>query len=113
MVGILTATDVYVTDTLSTDILTPTWDASMSLAGIARVGTITYVWSLPDLSPDISGVITVYGTLRHTLDAGFLITNTAIISGAEDDLWLINNESQVLVGIKRVYLPLVLKNLNP
>jgi uncharacterized repeat protein (TIGR01451 family) len=108
--GIYTATGVYVTDTLDTDVLTPTWDASPSLAGISRNGAVTYAWSLPDLSPNVSGVITIYGTIRPTLDAGFRITNTAVVTAAEDELYTYNNQSQVLVGIKRVYLPLVLRN---
>ena len=110
--GVVTATNVVVTDVLSSDILTPTWDASPALAGIAPRGVISYAWSLPDLSPGISGVITIYGSIRPTLPADFVITNTAVITGS-GDLATSNNQSTVLVGIKRAYLPLVLKEYRP
>ncbi|MFQ6100861.1 MAG: hypothetical protein ACE5OS_06450 [Anaerolineae bacterium] len=109
-IGGATATGVVVTDTLSTDILTPTFETS--LAGITATGVISYVWELPDLAASASGAITVYGTISHTMPiTGFAIWNTASISsdGIEEDTN--NNSSTVLVGGHRIYLPLILLNL--
>jgi uncharacterized repeat protein (TIGR01451 family) len=106
--GTVTATGVVVTDTLATGILTPTWEASPSLAGTSLQGG-TYVWDLPDLAVDVSGVITVYGTIDSSLSAGFAIVNTAVISTDDEDSNLSNNSSSVVVGGHRVYLPLILR----
>jgi uncharacterized repeat protein (TIGR01451 family) len=106
--GMAGAAGVVVTDTLSTAILTPTWEASPSLAGtILQEGT--FVWDLPDLAIGASGVITVYGTLDPSLPAGFAIVNAAMIGTADEDSNLGNNSSSVVVGGHRIYLPLILR----
>ena len=107
--GTLTATGVVVTDTLATGILTPTYEASPSLAGTSLQGGTTYVWDLPDLAVDVSGVITIYGTIDSSLPAGFAIVNTAVIDTDDEDSNLNNNSSSVLVGGQRVYLPLIMR----
>jgi uncharacterized repeat protein (TIGR01451 family) len=107
--GTVTATGVVVTDTLATGILTPTWETSPSLAGTSLQGGTTYVWDLPDLEVDVSGVITIYGTIDSSLSAGFAIVNTAVIGTADEDSNLSNNSSSVVVGGHRVYLPLIIR----
>jgi len=108
--GTLTATNVVVTDTLPTGILTPTWAASPSLAGTTARGGTTYVWDLPDLVVGASGVITVYGTISDSLPTNFAIWNTATISTDDEESDSDNNSSTALVGRHRIYLPLVLRN---
>jgi len=107
-IGGLAATGVVVTDTLSTDILTPTYGSSLT---ITPTGVISYVWELPNLAANASGVITVYGTISHTMPiTGFAIWNTASIGTADTEEDTNNNRSTVLVGGYRVYLPLVLNS---
>lgn len=108
-IGGATATGVIVTDTLSTDILTPTFETS--LASITATGVISYVWELPDLAANVSEVITIYGTISHTMPiTGFAIWNTASISTDDIEEDTNNNSSMALVGGYRVYLPLLLNN---
>jgi len=109
--GTITTTGVVVTDTISTDILTPTWTASSSLTGITARGGTTYVWDLPDLVASVSGVITVYGTISDSLPTDFAIWNTASISTDGEESDINNNSSTVLVGGYRSHLPLVLRNV--
>lgn len=108
-IGTVTATQVLVTDTLSSDILSPGWDRSSSLAGTS-VQSGTYVWSLPDLPPDFSGLITVTGTIRDTLPEDFAILNSATIGTVDTELSTNNNSSAAMIGGKRSYLPVVVKN---
>lgn len=106
--GAVTATNVIVTDTLSSDILTPTFDSSLS---ITERGVVSYSWDLPDLMGGASGVITIYGTISPTMPiTGMAIWNTAIVSSDGDDSNTANNSSTALIGGERVYLPLVMRN---
>ena len=106
-VGEGVAVDVVVTDTLSSDILMPTFDSSLS---VTPTGVISYVWSLPDLAPGASGVITVYGTINGSLSPDFAIWNTASVGTSSSEAETINNSSTVLIGGWRIYLPLVIRN---
>ncbi|MEW5960144.1 MAG: hypothetical protein AB1801_20670 [Chloroflexota bacterium] len=105
--GTVTATGVLVTDTLSTDILSPDW--SSSLAGVSEQSG-TYVWSLPDLAAGASGTITVTGVIRGTLPPDFAIVNSASLSTVDAESNTANNSSTAMVGGVRIYLPIVLKN---
>ena len=109
-VGTSSATGVVVTDTLSSDILSPSWDKSSSLTGTTARGGTTYVWDLPDLAASASGVITVYGTIDPSLSPGFVITNAATIGSSSADTDASNNSSMAIIGGYRVYLPLVFNN---
>lgn len=108
--GIATASGVVVTDILSADILSPSWDSSASLAGTTARGGAPFVWDLPDLAADASGVITVYGTLNPALSPDFTIPNTATISTNTPETNLSNNSSHVLAGLNVRYLPVIFKN---
>ncbi|RLC96118.1 MAG: hypothetical protein DRI77_09015 [Chloroflexi bacterium] len=106
--GAVTATNIIVTDTLSSDILTPTYDSSLS---ITPTGVVSYIWNLPDMASGASGVITVYGTISPTMPiTGMAIWNTAIVSSDGQDSNIANNSSTVLIGGERIYLPLVLRS---
>ncbi len=107
-IGGATATGVVVTDTLSSDILTPTFETS--LPSITATGVVSYVWDLPDLAANASEVITIYGTIRATLPTTFTIWNTASISTDDTEESTNNNSSTALVGGHRVYLPLILND---
>jgi uncharacterized repeat protein (TIGR01451 family) len=108
--GALIAEDVVVSDILPDDILAPTWVVSGSLAGTTERGGAPFVWDLPDLAPGASGVIAIYGTIDPDLAPDFIIRNSATISSSTPDTELSNNSSQVIVGQKFIYLPLVVKN---
>lgn len=106
--GAVTATNIIVTDTLSSDILTPTYASS---PGITERGVTSYSWNLPDLMGGASSVITVYGTISPTMPiTGMAIWNTAIVSSGGDDSNTANNSSTALIGGERIYLPLVMRN---
>lgn len=109
--GTYTATTVWVTDTIPADITATGWSNSPSLAGTSEQATgPDYIWSLPDLVPGATGVITINGTIDSPLPTDWAIINSATIAcdSAQDDPD--NNCSTVIVGGQRVYLPLVLRN---
>jgi hypothetical protein len=106
-IGAAEATNVVVTDTLSSDILSPSWQSS--LPGTS-VKSGTYVWDLPDLDVGDSGVITVTGTVNAALPPDFAIVNWAYISASETELSSSNNSSSALIGGSRVYLSIVFKD---
>ena len=105
--GPILATGVVVTDTLSTDIVGPSYGTSTV---ITDTGAPDYVWTVSNLPPGASEVITIYGTISPTLPAAFAIVNTASISSAEDDDETGNNTSTAILGGEQVYLPLVLRD---
>jgi uncharacterized repeat protein (TIGR01451 family) len=106
--GTIAATGVVVTDALPAYLASPSWSHSSSLAGIS-VRSGTYVWSLPDLDPGASGVITVSGTIAASLPDDYVLWNRTTIAAGEAESKLGNNESAALVGGHRVYLPVALK----
>jgi len=108
-IGAVTATQIVVTDILSPDILSPSWDPSSSFSGIS-VQSGTYIWSLPDLPAGFSGAITVTGIIRDTLPEDFAILNSAGIDTVDTELSTNNNSSAAMVGGRRIYLPVVVKD---
>ena len=95
--GSITATHVVVTDTLP------------FLSGTSFTSTVVvtdtghsppYVWTVQDLAPGQSGVITVTSVLTVPLAAG-TYTNTATIA-ADDDLWDDNNMVSVTFTVLNV-----------
>lgn len=77
--GSITATNVVITDTLSTNIT----GASYTSSGVAltQVPASNYAWNAPDLGQDQGGVITITGTLAKPLAAG-VYTNTVIMGAS-------------------------------
>ncbi len=103
----VTATNAILIDRVPSQVLSPSWQAHPSLGGISVSGTFT--WSLPDLPPNYSGVITVYGTLDPSLPDLFMVVNEAVIGPPGDDLTPYDNTSIAVVGGVKTFLPLVAK----
>jgi uncharacterized repeat protein (TIGR01451 family) len=103
--GTTTARDVVVTDPLPEIVVSPSYEASPSLAGLTVVRGTTYVWQLPDLAPGASGVITVRGTIDSALQSAQGFWNTATIESPDGDLDVRDNQSTVLIGGYAVFLP--------
>lgn len=107
--GAVSAAGVVVSDTLSSDIQSPSWEVSPSLGGTTRQGGTTYTWDLPNLAPGATGVITIHGTLNPALPPEFTIPNIATISTTDPDADTSNNSSQAVIGLRQTYLPIVFK----
>jgi len=75
--GAITATNVAITDSLSSDISNPAW--SSSGVTLTPIGGQTYVWTAPDLLQGQGGVITITGALTKPLAAG-AIPNTVTLA---------------------------------
>jgi hypothetical protein len=105
--GTVTATAVVVTDTLSSDVLSPSYDASLT---ITPTGVVSYAWLVADLPPGASDVITIYGTISATLPSDFAIVNTASISTDQMEDDTDNNTSTAIIGGSAAFLPLVLRS---
>lgn len=75
--GAVTATNVVITDTLSTHITNPSW--SSSGVALTPIGGQTYAWTAPDLLQGDGGVITITGVLAKPLAAG-TIPNTVTLA---------------------------------
>ena len=105
--GDATATQVVLTNILPTGIVTPSWTSSASLAGISLQDNTTYIWDLPDLAAGAAGTITINGALDANLPDDFALVNTATISTAAEETTVANNAAVIILGGKRVYLPLI------
>jgi uncharacterized repeat protein (TIGR01451 family) len=97
-------TGIVVTDNLPSAILSPGW--STATAGVSASGT--YLWTLPDLAPYETVVITVSGTIDPSLPPDFSLINRAGVTGAVSELSLNNNTSVAIVGGQRIYLPIIM-----
>jgi hypothetical protein len=108
--GDATATSIVLTNTLPTEILTPTWSTnSPDLAGATERGGAPHVWDLPDLAPGSSGTVAVMGTISPGLTGTFAIINQVTIRAAEAESSSQDNESMIILGGFRVYLPFISK----
>ena len=78
--GTLPATDVVITDALSSHIT----GASYTSSGVALtpVPDSRYVWTAPELTPGAGGVVTISGVLTQPLAAG-VFTNTVTLAFSE------------------------------
>jgi uncharacterized repeat protein (TIGR01451 family) len=106
-IGQATATDVVVSNLLSSDIESPGWSTSFS--SVVEKGGSPYTWDLPDLAPQDSGTITITGTLDSALPEEFAIVNTATVSASNAEVSTTNNTSVAIIGGLKNYLPLVSK----
>jgi len=100
-----TAANIVVTDVVPSQVSMPTFTSTLV---ITPTGGLPYVWSVQPLGIDEGGVITIYGRL----DSVSVFTNTATISDPEDETPG-NNSASVVVGRRRLYLPLVLRSWSP
>lgn len=96
--GVVTATNVQLTDTLSSDIIDRDWAASDP--GVTLNTGPAYTWGLPDLAPGAGGVITVTGVYSPALPGfGTLANSTTIASDAwERPAHLPNNTAEASVA---------------
>ena len=95
--GVLTATNVVITDSLPLEVLDPIV-VSGGVSITLRSGS-AFVWDAADLAPGDSGMITITGTVQPGF--GGLLANQASITTASPEVTLENNLSsvQTLVGI--------------
>jgi uncharacterized repeat protein (TIGR01451 family) len=108
--GDAAATGIVLTDTLPSDILSPSWNASSSLSGATERGGTPYVWDLPDLAAGASGEIEIYGTINPALlPSDWSIVNEASISTTAQEENEDDNSTRAVLGGEQNYLPLVLR----
>ena len=103
-----TAANIVVTDVVPSQVSIPTLPTFDSTLAITPTGGLSYVWSVQPLGIGEVGVITIYGRL----DSVSVFTNTATISDPEDETPG-NNSSSVVVGRRKLYLPVVLRSWSP
>ena len=101
------ATNVLVTDTIPSGISGTSYDSSLSIS--VNLSEPDYVWSLPDLEPGDSGVITVTGTIDAPQSTGWVIVNRATIGTSDEESSTSNNTSAAILGGYDVFLPLTLR----
>lgn len=89
--GVLTATQLTLTDTLSAGVVVNTVSAQ-GIAITATAQTPAYVWMVQDLAPGQGGEVTLQGTVKIPLSAG-VYTNTAQITSLGDALELNNRDT--------------------
>jgi inhibitor of cysteine peptidase len=104
--GSAVAAGLVVTDVIPAEVLTPTFSSTLS---IMPTGAISYVWRVEPLLAGESGVITISGRIDPGLPGDFALVNSATVSDPQDTL-PDNNVSAVIVGGRKVYLPLMTGN---
>ncbi len=108
-VGNQTAAQGRVTDTLSANLLSPSY--ASNFAGISAVsGPPNYVWTLSSQAAGASGIITVYAQIAPGFPVTSSIANSASV-GCLSDGNSGNNTSTAIIGGRNVYLPVVLRNV--
>ena len=107
--GGMVATGVVVTDSVPSQVLSPTFASNIA---ITRTGVLTYVWNVGTLGVGQSGVITIYGRIDPSLPSDLSFTNSASIS-AQQDYVSSNNTSSATVGGSKLFLPIVMKRWPP
>ena len=108
--GLGTGTGIVITDVLPAQLASLNYQASLP---VTTTGNLSYTWQLPDLSPGMSGTITVTGIVSTSLgELPLIITNTATITTTAFDTNGLNNSSAVSITLKPyvTYLPLILTN---
>jgi uncharacterized repeat protein (TIGR01451 family) len=107
--GSLLAEDVVITDTLPSELVSPSWSywTSNGLAVTARPAT-TYVWDLPDLKWTEWGVITVTAQVDPSLSwplAMNTITNTVKIATSSLEQYQIPEQPNVATATLTIQTP--------
>jgi uncharacterized repeat protein (TIGR01451 family) len=108
-IGNKVASQVVVTDSLPSQVLTPSFASTLL---ITPTGGAKYVWNVGKLNIGQSGVITIYGKIDPRLPAGTVFVNSAAVSDLED-ISPGNNTSRATVGERKVYLPIVMQDWPP
>ncbi len=109
--GQTTAKGVVITDSIPVSVTHSSLSSSNSGATITPTGSISYVWSVENLSENDSGIITISGILSGNLSAG-TFTNTATITTTTPNDNISNNTASVGITTIQpdIYLPIILKN---
>jgi len=94
--GVLTATNVLITDTWPSDLLNPTVTADPPLTQLPGPN---FSWSVGDLVPGATGIITVTATVNPAISSPRNIDNTALISTSAADYSPANNQSTSTVSV--------------
>lgn len=109
--GQATATGVTVTNLVPPEVLSPSCSSMNLPTGLSLLPGTTFVWELPSLPAGTSGTITIDGILDPDLEAEFAIWNMASVAAVESDSNPANNQSQVLIGGARIFLPLTCRDV--
>jgi uncharacterized repeat protein (TIGR01451 family) len=100
--GGVTATGVLITDIVPSVLVGVGWESAPTGPAITRTQAvpgqpITYAWQVQDLAPGASGAITLTGVLEPGLPAGYVLTNTAVITTTMAEGVTANNRSQAVL----------------
>jgi uncharacterized repeat protein (TIGR01451 family) len=111
--GNTAASQVTVVDDLPGEVLTPTFDSTLT---ITPTGAFSYTWTVEPLGVGESGMITIYGRIDASLEGSTSFVNTATISNPGDNTTS-NNTSSVTVNVaasgNKIYLPVVMRRWPP
>ncbi len=99
------ATGIVITDLMPSQVTNLSQSSTLP---VTLVAGSPYKWNLASLAAGASGTITINGKLSASLPKGWVFFNTATIT-APNDSDSSNNSSRVIVGGKKVYLPLIRK----
>jgi uncharacterized repeat protein (TIGR01451 family) len=95
--GVGIANGVLITDTLPAQITSLSYISSGP--ALTTIGSTPYVWSVGNLTPGTSGVITVTGIVSPALSADQSLPSTASISTSSVEADYANNTSAVTVNV--------------
>ena len=99
------ASAIVITDLMPSQVTNLSYSSTLPVAPVAGS---PYKWNLAALAAGASGTITINGKLSTGLPKGWVFINTATIT-APNDSNSSNNTSRVVVGGKKIYLPMVRK----
>ncbi len=99
------ASAIVITDQMPSQVTNLSYSSTLPVTPAAGS---PYKWNLAALAAGASGTITINGKLSASLPKGWVFINTATIT-APNDSSASNNSSRVVVGGKKIYLPLVRK----
>ena len=97
--GLMTATNVVITDSVPVSVTHNSLNVSSSGATITATVGSNFVWQVQDLAPGQGGIITVTGQLSNSLPHDHVFMNTAVIASAGIDSEPGDNSSSISVTI--------------
>ena len=97
--GLMTATNVVITDSIPVSVTHNSLNVSSSGATITATVGSNFVWQVQDLAPGQGGIITVTGQLSNSLPHDHVFMNTAVIASAGIDSEPGDNSSSIGVTI--------------
>ena len=100
------ASSIVITDLMPSQVTNLSQSSTLP---VTLVAGSPYKWNLASLAAGATGTITINGKLSASLPKGWVFFNTATIT-APNDSDSSNNSSRVVVGGKKVHLPMVRKS---